>query len=198
VSPYAKQKLSAPNPKLLLLPNRSSRNRDAGDKGAQCRPFPPPPKSPLSRPTSAPTNFQIFLRNQHLVSVAWLRILSLLIFLNFLLTIPITSYTITSPASLRSDHLIGINRNADRLRAGTLIDFPWNRHYRCDAVVLKTLVRRCPQLQRPLRRYGQQLTMQTELIEECNALHDTKERLARWLLMRHDRAPSDILPLTQE
>jgi hypothetical protein len=40
------------------------------------------------------------------------------------LTIPITSYTITSPASLRSDHLIGINRNADRHHAGTLIDFP--------------------------------------------------------------------------
>jgi hypothetical protein len=39
------------------------------------------------------------------------------------LTIPITSYTIALPASLRSDHLIGINRNADRHHAGTLIDF---------------------------------------------------------------------------
>jgi hypothetical protein len=27
------------------------------------------------------------------------------------------------PASLRSDHLIGINRNADRHHAGALIDF---------------------------------------------------------------------------
>jgi hypothetical protein len=39
------------------------------------------------------------------------------------LTIPITSYTIALPASLRSDHLIGINRNADRHHAGALIDF---------------------------------------------------------------------------
>src|ERR1700722_15728406 len=62
--------------------------------------------------------------NQRLVCVASLRNLSLLIFPNFFLTIPITSYTITSPASLRSDHLIGINRNADRHHAGTLIDFP--------------------------------------------------------------------------
>jgi hypothetical protein len=68
-------------------------------------------------------NFQIFFRTS--VSSASLRSeTSLLIFLNFFLTIPITSYTITSPASLRSDHLIGINRNADRHRAGTLIDFP--------------------------------------------------------------------------
>ena len=42
---------------------------------------------------------------------------------NFFLTIPITSYTIALPASLRSDHLIGINRNADRHHAGALIDF---------------------------------------------------------------------------
>jgi hypothetical protein len=46
------------------------------------------------------------------------------------LTIPITSYTICSPASLRSDHLIGINRNADRHHAGTLIDFPGIRMLR--------------------------------------------------------------------
>jgi len=39
------------------------------------------------------------------------------------LTIPITSATIFPPASLRSDHLIGIHRNADRLPSGTLIDF---------------------------------------------------------------------------
>ena len=42
---------------------------------------------------------------------------------NFL-TIPITSATIIPPASLRSDYLIGIRRNADRLPSGTLIDFP--------------------------------------------------------------------------
>jgi len=70
--------------------------------------------------------------------------------------------------------------------------------YRCDAMVLKTLVRRCPQLERQLNCYGQQLTMQTAIIAACNLLHDTKERLARWLLMCHDRALTDALPLTQE
>src|ERR1700730_15693545 len=48
VSPSAKQKLSAPNPKptILLLPNRSSRNSDAGDKGAQTPPLSPAPQIP--------------------------------------------------------------------------------------------------------------------------------------------------------
>ncbi len=47
---------------------------------------------------------------------------------NFL-TIPITSATIIPPASLRSDYLIGIRRNADRLPSGTLIDFPRIRSF---------------------------------------------------------------------
>lgn len=32
----------------------------------------------------------------------------------------------------------------------------------------------------------------------CNRLHNTRERLARWLLMCHDRVSSDVLHLTQE
>jgi CRP-like cAMP-binding protein len=32
----------------------------------------------------------------------------------------------------------------------------------------------------------------------CNVHHNLPERLARWLLMAHDRAESDVLPLTQE
>jgi hypothetical protein len=94
-----------------------------GIKGLKRRPFPPPPKSPLSRqsllqPTSK-SSFEPASRQRRFAPKPLA-----LIFLNFFLTIPITSYTITSPASLRSDHLIGINRNADRHHAGTLIDFP--------------------------------------------------------------------------
>ena len=121
-----KTKTAAPNPKptILLLPNRSSRNRAAGDKGAQTPPLSPAPQIPALPGKLCSNQLQNLLSNQRLVSVASLRNLSLLIFLDFFLTIPITSYTITSPASLRSDHLIGINRNADRHHAGTLIGFP--------------------------------------------------------------------------
>jgi len=32
----------------------------------------------------------------------------------------------------------------------------------------------------------------------CNAIHSVEQRLARWLLMAHDRMGTDVLPLTQE
>ena len=40
--------------------------------------------------------------------------------------------------------------------------------------------------------------MQTTQIAACNRLHDVEERLARWILMSHDRVLSDQLQLTQE
>jgi CRP-like cAMP-binding protein len=42
------------------------------------------------------------------------------------------------------------------------------------------------------------LGMQSTQLAACNRLHDVGERLARWLLMSHDRTGSDRLPLTQE
>jgi len=38
-------------------------------------------------------------------------------------------------------------------------------------------------------------TMQTAA---CNGRHNLEQRLARWILMAHDRSDSDSLPLTQE
>lgn len=35
-------------------------------------------------------------------------------------------------------------------------------------------------------------------IAACNRLHEVEERMARWLLMVHDRIPDDDIPLTQE
>jgi CRP-like cAMP-binding protein len=35
-------------------------------------------------------------------------------------------------------------------------------------------------------------------ISACHGLHESEERLARWLLMVRDRVPSDVLGLTQE
>jgi CRP-like cAMP-binding protein len=70
--------------------------------------------------------------------------------------------------------------------------------YRCDAGVLKQLVRQCPQLSQQLHRFSQKLAMQTTQIAACNRLHEVEERLARWILMTQDRLLADTLPLTQE
>ena len=49
-----------------------------------------------------------------------------------------------------------------------------------------------------LRRYGNAWMNQVGRIAACNAVHTTDERLARWLLITHDRVPTEVLPLTHE
>ncbi len=70
--------------------------------------------------------------------------------------------------------------------------------YRCDGETLRQIIRKCPELEQQLHRYGQRIAMQTTQIAACNRLHDVEERLARWILMTQDRIESDHLPLTQE
>jgi CRP-like cAMP-binding protein len=40
--------------------------------------------------------------------------------------------------------------------------------------------------------------LQVALVAACNRLHGAEQRLARWLLMTHDRVDADELPLTHE
>jgi CRP-like cAMP-binding protein len=49
-----------------------------------------------------------------------------------------------------------------------------------------------------LRRYTQALLTQIAQSVVCNRLHSMDERLARWLLMSHDRVQADEFSLTQE
>ncbi len=53
-------------------------------------------------------------------------------------------------------------------------------------------------LQAVLHRQIQAQIVQMSQGAACNRLHEVNERLARWLLMMHDRAESDKLPLTHE
>ena len=49
-----------------------------------------------------------------------------------------------------------------------------------------------------LTAYAQALTGVIMQSTACNAVHTVEQRLARWLLMAHDRMESDDFPLTQE
>jgi CRP-like cAMP-binding protein len=53
-------------------------------------------------------------------------------------------------------------------------------------------------LRKLLLRYNEALSAQTAQTAACNGRHDLEPRLARWLLMAHDRAEDDHLPITQE
>ena len=55
-----------------------------------------------------------------------------------------------------------------------------------------------PALRSRLFRYAEGMRAQTTQTAACNGRHALEQRLARWLLMAHDRAESDELPVTQE
>ena len=66
------------------------------------------------------------------------------------------------------------------------------------AAVLREEFNRGGLLQTLLLRYTQALHIQVSQTAACNRLHSLDERLARWLLMTHDRLQSERLELTQE
>ena len=55
-----------------------------------------------------------------------------------------------------------------------------------------------PALRQRLVRYNEALHVQIMQTAVCNAHHGLEQRLARWLLLAHDRIDGDELPLTQD
>ena len=70
--------------------------------------------------------------------------------------------------------------------------------YRVDVSTLQSVLSDCPELHIQLQRFAMVLAMQSTQLAACNGLHDVEERLARWLLMSHDRIGGETMPLTQE
>ena len=64
--------------------------------------------------------------------------------------------------------------------------------------ILREEMLRRPALLDQVHKFTQVLNAQIAHTAACNARHSLQERLARWLLMAHDRAESETLPLTQE
>ena len=60
------------------------------------------------------------------------------------------------------------------------------------------LVEASKPFERLLHRYVQALITQIARSAACNRVHTIKARTGRWLLLTHDRAGRDELPLTQE
>jgi CRP-like cAMP-binding protein len=70
--------------------------------------------------------------------------------------------------------------------------------YRIDVSTLMKILPQCPDLERLIQRFAMALALQSTQLAACNRLHDVEERLARWLLMSHDRIGGETMPLTQE
>ena len=70
--------------------------------------------------------------------------------------------------------------------------------YVIDQRVFAARARESSTLMESIVRHGQATIVQSAQGVACNALHDVRQRLARWLLMTHDRVSHDQLPLTQQ
>jgi CRP-like cAMP-binding protein len=69
---------------------------------------------------------------------------------------------------------------------------------RVAAAAFREVVARGDGLHDVLLRYTHVLLTQTAQAAACNRLHPVEQRLARWLLMTHDRVGEDRFPLTHE
>jgi CRP-like cAMP-binding protein len=70
--------------------------------------------------------------------------------------------------------------------------------YRITAKNMSTVLDRCPVLRKRLQHYEQDIAAQAAQIAACNRLHDANQRMARWILMSHDRLGGEELHLTHE
>jgi CRP-like cAMP-binding protein len=70
--------------------------------------------------------------------------------------------------------------------------------FRVGFAKLQDVLERSSELQRVLGRYAVFQGMEIAQIAGCNRLHDSEQRLARWLLMVQDRGSVDSIPATQD
>lgn len=69
---------------------------------------------------------------------------------------------------------------------------------RMSTTQLRSELSGCPRLLRMLNRYLYLLLSQLSLTAACTHFHEIEPRLARWLLLTHDRAHADHFHLTHE
>ncbi|WP_245410789.1 Crp/Fnr family transcriptional regulator [Rhizobium sp. JAB6] len=64
--------------------------------------------------------------------------------------------------------------------------------------LLEEVLRTTPTLRELIGKYVQTFLIQSAYTSLANANHSAQERLARWILMCHDRVDGDCIPLTHE
>ena len=70
--------------------------------------------------------------------------------------------------------------------------------FRIKADEFINVLSQCPEFRFLLHRYLLLQSLQVGQLAACNRLHEVDERLARWLLMSHDRADGNAFPITHD
>jgi CRP-like cAMP-binding protein len=103
-------------------------------------------------------------------------------------------------ATIGREGAVGVTAVMDGTPApsATMVQGESERCYRMSASAFRREMDRHGAFYELLTRYGQALVGFIMQSTACNAVHTIEQRLARWLLMAHDRMESDDFPLTQE
>lgn len=92
---------------------------------------------------------------------------------------------------------VALALGSDRTANDCLIQLP-DDCFRIDAAALQAAFEGSRTLHVLLLRFAHALAMQTSYTALSNAIHPIEERLARWLLMCHDRIDGDDMPITHD
>lgn len=92
---------------------------------------------------------------------------------------------------------LALLNGVDRTPHTAVVQVPC-RTLRIEAEAFRTALVESPTLHAYFLRYAQLYTVQLAQAGLCNAHFTIEQRLARWLLMCHDRADREDLPLTHE
>jgi len=85
--------------------------------------------------------------------------------------------------------------NADRTPLDTMVQIA-GRALRIRANGMRDVMDKNPGINRILTNYVQAFMAQAAFTALANGRHNVEDRLSRWLLMAHDRAERDVIPLT--
>jgi CRP-like cAMP-binding protein len=103
-------------------------------------------------------------------------------------------------ATIGREGMVGASAalNGDPPVAATMVQGETDSCYRMAIDVFRSEMNRHGPFHHLIARYAQALAGFTMQSTACNAIHSVEQRLARWLLMAHDRMGTDEFPLTQE
>lgn len=107
--------------------------------------------------------------------------------------------TAIETATIGCEGLIGLPlfQGVDAVAEQAFVQVP-GEAYRMPGPLFRDLSHRLPTLSSVLNRYAVCFFTLAAQSSGCNRVHTMEQRLARWLLMVHDRMPGDVFELTQD
>ena len=115
------------------------------------------------------------------------------------LTIPLEDGTITEAGLVGREGVVGLSSLLDGCDPAdeALVQLPGTA-FRVDCTAFKKLMARDQSTMLAVLRCSHDLFALVAQTAVCNVRHELRQRLARWILLTHDRSDGGALPLTQE